>query len=183
VPIETAAPGWIGRYRVAILRSRETRSDDMAGRIEQRLKELSIELPKAAAPAANYVPTVRAGDLLFVSGQVTVKDGQFTFVGKLGRDYTLEQGQQAARLCAINVLAQVKAALDGDLDRVKRCVKLTVFVNSVDDFTDQPKVANGASDLLVEVLGDAGRHARSAIGVNVLPLDLAVEVEAIFEVA
>jgi enamine deaminase RidA (YjgF/YER057c/UK114 family) len=155
----------------------------MAGRIEQRLKELKIALPKAATPVANYVPTVRTGDLLFVSGQVPLKDGQFTFVGKLGREYTLEQGQEAARLCVVNLLSQAKAALDGDLDRVKRCVKLVVFVNSVDDFKDQPKVANGASDLLVEVFGDAGRHARSAVGVNVLPLDLAVEVEAIFEVA
>lgn len=155
----------------------------MAGRIDGRLKELGIELPTAGKPVANYVPTVRTGDLLFVSGQVALKDSQPTFVGKLGKEFTLEQGQQAARLCAMNVLAQVKAALDGDLDRVKRCCKLTVFVNSVDDFKDQPKVANGASDLLVEVLGDAGRHTRSAVGVNVLPLDLAVEVEAIFEVA
>jgi enamine deaminase RidA (YjgF/YER057c/UK114 family) len=155
----------------------------MAGRIEGRLKELKLELPTAAKPVANYVPVVRTGNLAFVSGQVTVQNGEFKFIGKLGREFTLEQGQQAARLCGMNILAQLKAALDGDLDRVKRCVKLVVFVNSLDDFKDQPKVANGVSDLMVEVFGDAGRHARSAIGVNVLPLDVAVEAEAIFEVA
>ena len=155
----------------------------MAGRIEGRLKELKLELPTAAKPVANYVPVVRTGNLAFVSGQVTVQNGEFKFIGKLGCEFTLEQGQQAARLCGMNILAQLKAALDGDLDRVKRCVKLVVFVNSLDDFKDQPKVANGVSDLMVEVFGDAGRHARSAIGVNVLPLDVAVEAEAIFEVA
>ncbi|MBX6320436.1 MAG: RidA family protein [Rhodospirillaceae bacterium] len=154
----------------------------MAGRIEQRLKDLKLELPTAAKPVANYVPVVRTGNLAFVSGQVTVWNGEFKFVGKLGRDFSVEQGQQAARLCGLNILAQLKAALDGDLDRVRRCVKLVVFVNSADDFTDQPKVANGVSDLMVEVFGEAGRHARSAIGVNVLPLDLAVEAEAVFEV-
>jgi enamine deaminase RidA (YjgF/YER057c/UK114 family) len=155
----------------------------MAGKIEQRLTELKLELPAAAKPVANYVPVVRTGNQAFVSGQVPAWNGEFKFVGKLGREYTLEEGREAARLCGLNVIAQLRAALDGDLDRVKRCVKLVVFVNSVDDFTDQPKVANGVSDLMVEVFGDAGRHARSAIGVNVLPLDLAVEVEAIFEVA
>jgi enamine deaminase RidA (YjgF/YER057c/UK114 family) len=154
----------------------------MAGRIEQRLKELNIELPTAAKPVANYVPVVRTGNLAFLSGQVTAWQGEFKFIGKLGRDFSVEQGQQAARLCGLNLLAQLKAALEGDLDRVKRCVKLIVFVNSVDDFKEQPKVANGVSDLMVEVFGDSGRHARSAIGVNVLPLDVAVEVEAIFEV-
>lgn len=155
----------------------------MAGRIEQRLKELGLELPVAAKPVANYVPVVRTGNLVFVSGQVTVWNGEFRFVGKLGRDFAIEQGQQAARLCGLNIIAQLKAALDGDLDRVRRCVKLVVFVNSVDDFKDQPKVANGVSDLMVDVFGEAGRHARSAVGVNVLPLDLAVEAEAVFEVA
>ncbi len=140
-------------------------------------------LPVSAKPVANYVPVVRTGNLVFVSGQVTVWNGEFRFVGKLGRDFAIEQGQQAARLCGLNIIAQLKAALDGDLDRVRRCVKLVVFVNSVDDFKDQPKVANGVSDLMVDVFGEAGRHARSAVGVNVLPLDLAVEAEAVFEVA
>jgi enamine deaminase RidA (YjgF/YER057c/UK114 family) len=155
----------------------------MAGRIDKLLAEKKIELPKAAAPVANYVPVVLSGNLAFVAGQVTVWNGEFRFIGKLGAAFNVEQGQQAARICGLNVLAQLKAALGGDLDRVSRCVKLNVFVNSLDDFTDQPKVANGVSDLMVEVFGDAGKHARAAIGVNVLPLNVAVEVDAIFEVA
>jgi enamine deaminase RidA (YjgF/YER057c/UK114 family) len=155
----------------------------MAGRIEQRLAELKIELPKAAIPVANYVPVVTVGNLAFVSGQVTIWNGEFKYKGKLGKEFTLEDGQAAARLCALNVIAQVRNALGGDLDRVKRVAKLTVFVNSTDDFTDQPKVANGASDVMVDVFGDAGKHTRSAVGVNVLPLNLAVEVEGIFEIA
>lgn len=154
----------------------------MAGRIDQRLAELKIELPQAAAPVANYVPAVTAGNLVFISGQVTVWNGEFKYVGKLGRDFSVEEGQAAARLCGLNILAQLKAALNGDLDRVTRCVKLGVFVNSADDFTDQPKVANGVSDLMVEVLGDAGKHARFAVGTNALPLNVAVEVDAVFEV-
>jgi enamine deaminase RidA (YjgF/YER057c/UK114 family) len=155
----------------------------MTGKIEKLLAEKKIELPKAAIPVANYVPVVIAGGLAFVAGQVTVWNGEFKFVGKLGKEYAVAEGQQAARLCGLNILAQLKAALDGDLDRVKRCVKLNVFVNSTADFADQPKVANGVSDLMVEVLGDAGKHARAAVGVNVLPLNLAVEVDAVFEVA
>ena len=154
----------------------------MAGRIDQRLAELKIELPQAAAPVANYVPAVTAGNLVFISGQVTVWNGEFKYVGKLGRDFSVEEGQAAARLCGLNILAQLRAALNGDLDRVTRCVKLGVFVNSADDFTDQPKVANGVSDLMVEVLGDAGKHARFAVGTNALPLNVAVEVDAVFEV-
>jgi enamine deaminase RidA (YjgF/YER057c/UK114 family) len=155
----------------------------MAGRIEKVLADKKIELPKAAAPVANYVPVVIAGNLAFVSGQVTVSNGEFKFIGKLGREFDVAQGQQAARMCGLNVLAQLKAALGGDLDRVKRCVKLGVFVNSTDSFTDQPKVANGVSDLIVEVFGDAGKHARFAVGSNVLPLNVAVEVDAVFEIA
>lgn len=155
----------------------------MAGRIDKILADKKIELPKAAAPVANYVPVVQVGNLAFTAGQVTVWNGEFKFVGKLGKEYTVEQGQQAARLCGLNVIAQLKAALGGDLDRVKRCVRLGVFVNSTAEFTDQPKVANGVSDLMVEVFGEAGKHARSAVGVNVLPLNLAVEVDAVFEIA
>jgi enamine deaminase RidA (YjgF/YER057c/UK114 family) len=155
----------------------------MSGRVEKLLADKKIELPKAAAPVANYVPVVIAGNLAFVSGQVTVWNGEFKFVGKLGQEFDVAQGQQAARLCGLNVIAQLKAALDGDLDRVKRCVKLGVFVNSTDGFTDQPKVANGVSDLIVEVFGDAGKHARFAVGSNVLPLNVAVEVDAVFEIA
>ncbi len=155
----------------------------MAGRIDKRLAELRLELPKAAAPVANYVPVVIAGNLAFVAGQVTAWNGEFKYIGRLGQEYTVEQGQAAARICGLNILAQLKAALGGDLDRVKRCVRLGVFVNSVDGFTDQPKVANGVSDLIVEVFGDAGKHARTAVGTNVLPLNLAVEVDAVFEIA
>ncbi|MSP82564.1 MAG: RidA family protein [Alphaproteobacteria bacterium] len=153
----------------------------MAGRVEARLKELGIELPQAAAPVANYVPYVIVGNLLFISGQITMQGGKPQYVGQVGRDFTVEEGAKAARICGINILAQVKAAL-GDLDRVKRCVKLTGFVNAAPLFAEQPKVINGASDLMVEVLGDAGRHARAAVGVASLPVGVAVEVDAIFEI-
>lgn len=154
----------------------------MAGRIEARLKELKIELPQAAAPVANYVPAVRSGDLLFIAGQICQWNGERRFLGKLGGEISLEQGQEAARLCALNILAQARNALGGDLDRIIRCVRLGAFVNSRDDFIQQPQVANGASNVMVEVLGDAGRHARAAVGVNTLPGGVAVEVEAVFEV-
>ncbi len=153
----------------------------MARTVEMRLQELKIELPKAAAPVANYVPVVVTGHLASVSGQVTILNGEIKYQGKLGRDLTIEEGQQAARLCGLNLIAQLKAAL-GDLDRIKRCVKLNVFVNSMADFADQPKVANGVSDLMVEVFGDAGKHSRSAVGVANLPLNVAVEVDALFEI-
>ena len=154
----------------------------MTGRIEARLKELGIELPKAGEVAGNYVPFVRSGDLLFIAGQLPVWMGERRFPGKLGREISIEQGQQAARLCGLNIFAHLRNAVNGDLDRVVRCVRLGGFVNSTADFLDQPRVVNGASDLMVELLGDAGRHARTAIGTNVLPFDLAVEVDAIFEV-
>ncbi len=154
----------------------------MAGRIEARLKELKVELPQAATPVANYVPAVRSGELLFIAGQICQWQGERRFIGKLGREIGLEQGQEAARLCALNILAQAKAALGGDLDRILRCVRLGVFVNCADDYTQQPQVANGASNLMVELLGDAGRHARAAVGVSALPGGVAVEVDAVFEV-
>jgi len=154
----------------------------MPGRIEERLKQLGLELPRSAAPVANYVPFVRSGDLLFIAGQICQWNGERRFVGKLGREITVEQGQEAAKLCALNILAHVKTALDGDLDRVLRCVRLGAFVNGTDDFTEQPQVANGASNLMVELLGDAGRHARAAVGVNALPGGVAVEIDAVFEV-
>lgn len=154
----------------------------MPGRIEQRLAELKIELPNAAAPMANYVPAVRSGNLLFVSGQICQWNGERRYVGKLGAEISVEDGKQAARLCALNLLAQTKRALDGDLDRVVRVVRLGGFVNAVPSFADQPQVVNGASDLMVEVFGDAGRHARAAVGVGSLPGGAAVEVDAVFEV-
>jgi enamine deaminase RidA (YjgF/YER057c/UK114 family) len=155
----------------------------MSGRVAARLKELNLALPDAPAPVANYVPAVRAGGILYVSGQIPLEGGKPQFVGKLGRDIGVEQGQQAARLCALNVLAQARAALGGDLDRIVRCVRVGGFVSCTPDFTDQPQVVNGASDLFVAVLGEAGRHARAAVGVASLPRGVAVEVEAVFEVS
>ena len=155
----------------------------MSGRVAARLKELNLTLPDAPAPVANYVPAVRAGSILYVSGQIPLEGGKPQFVGKLGRDIGIEQGQQAARLCALNVLAQARAALGGDLDRIVRCVRVGGFVNCTPDFTDQPQIVNGASDLFVAVLGEAGRHARAAVGVASLPRGVAVEVEAAFEVS
>lgn len=150
-------------------------------KIETRLAELGVTLPDAPAPAANYVPWVVSGDMVFVSGQISMNaDGLIT--GKLGDDMETEAGALAARTCAVSLLAQLKAACDGDIDRLKRVVKLTGFVNSTPDFTEQPKVINGCSDFLVEALGDAGRHARSAVSAPSLPLGVAVEIEAIFQI-
>ena len=154
----------------------------MTGTIASRLNAMGVSLPTPVAPAANYVPAVRSGNLLFIAGQVPVRDGKPEFVGKLGAGLSVEQGHQAARLCAINILAQVASALDGDLDRVVRCVRLGGFVNAVPEFTEQPQVINGASDFIVEVFGEAGKHARAAVGVGSLPRGVAVEVDAIFEV-
>ncbi|QFT57969.1 putative endoribonuclease L-PSP [Sulfitobacter sp. THAF37] len=149
--------------------------------IADRLAELGVTLPDAPAPAANYVPYVQVGSTLYVSGQISNgPDGLIT--GKLGADMDVAQGAEAARSCAINLLAQVKAACGGDIERLDRVVKLTGFVNSTQDFTDQPKVINGASDFLVEALGDAGRHARSAVSAPSLPVGVAVEIEGIFEI-
>ncbi len=154
----------------------------MASEIEARLKSLGIELPPVPAPAANYIPTVITGKLVFVSGQVPMTPDGVKFVGKIGREFSIEDGQKAARICAINILANLKGAL-GDLEKVRRIVKVTGFVNAVADFNEPQKVVNGASDLLTEVLGERGKHSRSAIGVATLPLGVAVEVEAIAEIA
>ena len=152
-------------------------------RIDARLKELNIVLPTPPAPVASYVPYVVSGNQVFISGQVTLTPDGLKYVGTVGKELTLEDGKAAARLCALNVLAQAKAACGGNLDRVKRVVKVTAFVNSVPGFAQQPEVANGASDLFVEVFGDAGRHARSAVGAGSLPRNVAVEVDAVIEIA
>jgi enamine deaminase RidA (YjgF/YER057c/UK114 family) len=153
----------------------------MTGKIEARLAELGVTLPDAPAPAANYVPFVQVGDLVFVSGQISQgPDGLIK--GKLGADMDVAAGAAAAKRCGMSLLAQARAACGGDLDRIARVVKLTGFVNSTADFTDQPKVINGCSDFLVEVMGDAGRHSRSAVSAPSLPLGVAVEIEAIFQV-
>ena len=150
--------------------------------VQQTLKDLHIELPEAPAPAANYVPFVRTGNLIFVSGQIAM-DANGLVRGKLGENMSLEDGQKAARLCALKLLAQLNAACGGDLNRVTRIVKLTGFVNSTPDFSQHPQVVNGASDLFAELFGDAGKHARAAVGSSSLPMGVAVEVEGIFEVS
>ena len=152
------------------------------GQFDKRLAELGIVLPVPAKPVANYVGWVRTGNLVLTAGQVSFKDGKIEYQGKVGKDFSVEEAQKAARLCALNVIAQLKEACSGDLDRVKRIVKLVGFVNAVPEFTDHPKVVNGASDVMVEVFGDKGKHARSAVGSGSLPVNVAVEVEAIAEV-
>jgi len=149
--------------------------------LASRLADLGVTLPDAPAPAANYVPFVQIGDIVYVSGQISNgSDGLIT--GKLGADMDVDAGAAAAKTCAINLLAQVKAACGGDIDRLVRVVKLTGFVNSTAEFTQQPQVVNGASDFLVEALGDAGRHSRSAVSAASLPLGVAVEIEGIFQI-
>lgn len=158
----------------------------MSSEIETRLARLGIALPQAAAPVANYVPAVISGHLLVISGQLAFgADGKLAdrHKGKLGAEVSDEAGKEAARLCAVNLLAQAKAALGGDLSRLKRCVRLGGFINAVPTYAALPAIMNGASDLMVEAMGDAGRHARSTIGVAELPMDCAVEVEAMFEIA
>jgi enamine deaminase RidA (YjgF/YER057c/UK114 family) len=153
----------------------------MPGTVEEKLQQLGITLPPAPAPAANYAPYAMSGGLLFVAGQLPKDDSGLQFAGKLGGGVSTEDGQAAARLCALNILAQAKAAL-GDLERIALCLRLNGFVNSTPDFTDQPTVINGASDIIGEVLGAAGVHSRIAVGVASLPMGAAVEVDAVFAV-
>lgn len=150
--------------------------------IEQKLKELGIDVPEAAAPVANYVPFVVSGNIVSVSGQVPIKDGKIVFTGKVNKDVSIEDACTAARLCALNIVAQLKSACEGDLNRVKRIVKLGGFVNCTDGFGGQPQIINAASDLMVDIFGDAGRHSRSAVGVNALPLNVPVEIDALVEI-
>lgn len=189
--IEAAADS--GNYRSRSLRGGMQSAKDrpvptlrrtiMAGLIEKKLSGLGVTLPTPASPIANYVPFVRSGNILVVSGQVCFgNDGKLVVKGQLGAGVSVEDGQKAARACAINLLAQLKAAL-GDLDKVVRVMRLGGFINSSPGFTDGPKVMNGASDLMVEVFGDKGRHARTTVGVSALPADAAVEVEGLFEVS
>lgn len=153
----------------------------MGSAVERRLADLGHELPEAAAPAANYLPYATSGKLVLVSGQLPVRDGKIAYVGRLGETVGVDQGKAAAALCALNLLAQAKAACDGDLDRLARCLKLGGFVACTPEFTDQPTVINGASDLIAAAMGQAGRHARFAVGAASLPLGASVEIEAIFE--
>ena len=155
----------------------------MSGKIEARLKELGIELPQPATPVANYVPFTVSGNLVFISGQICQWNGELRFVGKLGGAISIADGREAAKLCALNILAHLRVACGGDLDRVRHVLRLGGFVNCTPEFTDMPQVVNGASDLMVAVFGDGGRHARAAVGMNGLPGGVAVEVEAIFEIS
>ena len=154
----------------------------MTGTFEAKLKNLGISLPNPPSPAANYVPYVRVADIIYVSGQISANEGGL-IKGKLGDDMTTAQGAEAARTCALSLLAQVKAACGGNLDRLLRVIKLTGFVNSTTNYIEQPSVVNGASDLLVEVLGDVGKHSRSAVSAASLPLGVAVEIEGIFQIS
>ena len=149
---------------------------------EEKIKELKIELPEAKAPVGSYVATKVSGKLLYVSGQISMNSNGELIKGKVGKDLTTEEAYKAAERCGLSIVAQVKNACDGDLSKVKSCIKLTGFVNSTDDYTEQPKVINGASDLIASIFGDAGMHTRAAVSTNSLPLGVSVEVDAIFEI-
>ncbi len=155
----------------------------MSGTVEDRLKSLNIELPVPTTPVANYVPFVHSGSQVFFAGQIPIGPDGSLMVGKVGDDVSIDDAIAAARLCGLNLIAQVRAACDGDLDRVVRCLRLTGFVNCIDGADFQPQVINGVSDLMVEVFGEAGRHSRSAVGVNALPRNVPVEVDGIFEIS
>ena len=149
--------------------------------IEKKIKELGLSLPQATDPVGSYVATKISGKFLFISGQISIDDKGTLIKGKLGKDLNTEDGYQAAKRCGLSIIAQAKKACDGDLSRIKSCIKLTGFVNSTEDFTDQPKVINGASELIVSILGESGMHTRAAVSTNSLPLGVSVEVDAIFE--
>lgn len=149
--------------------------------IEKKIEEMGLTLPEATLPAANYVPTMISGNMLFVSGQLPMMGGKPQYIGKVGKDISLEDAQACARICGLNILAHTRAALGGDLSRISKLVRMGIFVNASDDYTDHPKVANGVSDFMVALFGDAGKHARFAVGVSGLPFGVAVEVDATFE--
>lgn len=154
----------------------------MTSIFDEKLKEIGFELPKPSVAAANYVPFTVSGNLVFISGQLPIWEGELKFKGALGRDFTVEEGQMAAQLCALNLLAHLKTACEGDLGRVERCVRLGGFVSCDATFKEHPKVINGASDLIGQVFGEKGKHARAAVGVSSLPLGVAVEVDGVFEI-
>ena len=148
---------------------------------EKKIQELKIKLPEAKPPVGSYVATKITGNLLFISGQISIEENGELIKGKIGKDLSTEQGYEAAKRCGLSIVAQAKVACDGDLSKIKSCIKLTGFVNSTEDFTEQPKVINGASDLIATIFGDAGMHTRAAVSTNSLPLGVSVEVDAIFE--
>ena len=161
------------------IKQRDQKRNKMS--FDKKIEELKIELPKPAAPVGSYVATKVSGKLLFISGQISINEKGELIKGKLGKELDTQAGYNAAKRCAINIVAQVKKACDGDLSKVKSCIKLTGFVNSTDNFTEQPKVLNGASDLIASIFGNAGMHVRAAVSSNSLPLGVSVEVDAIFE--
>lgn len=155
----------------------------MSNSPKENLENMGINLPEPVAPVANYVPYTQSGNLYSISGQIPLKDGALPYTGKVGVDISLEKGQEAARLCAINIIAQINNLCGGDLNKVNRIVKLGVFINCDNGFGDQPEVANGASDLMVEVFGDKGKHSRSAVGTNALPRNVSVEIDALVDIS
>jgi enamine deaminase RidA (YjgF/YER057c/UK114 family) len=155
--------------------------EDMSGQIDAKIKELGLELPAPAQPAGSYVQFYISGNIIYISGQIPFWSGEARWQGKVGQDYSIEEGQEAAKICALNIIAQAKAALDGDLDRVKQIIKLGGFVNATPDFDMHPKVINGASDLMAAVFGEKGKHTRFAMGAGSLPLGVAVEIDAMIE--
>ena len=150
--------------------------------IENRLKELNIKIDKIPAPAANYLPYIKSGNQIFISGQLPVKNGEIAFKGKVGNEVTIEEAREEAKICAINIIANLKEACDGDLNKVKKCVKLGIFINAIDDFAQHPQIGNGASDLMVDIFAEKGKHSRFAVGVSSLPFNVPVEIDAIFEI-
>lgn len=154
----------------------------MTDTIEARMKSLGIKLPEVNPPAANYIPYIKTGNLVYVAGQTCKWNGVLQYIGKVGKEYNLEEGQQAARLCALNLILQIKNACEGHLDKVKQCIRLTIFVNATDDFSDHAKIADGASNLIVDIFGERGKHVRTSLGANSLPSQTTVEIDAIFEI-
>ncbi|MDA9231035.1 RidA family protein [Rickettsiales bacterium] len=150
--------------------------------IEDRLKKLNIKIDKIPAPAANYLPYIKSGNQIFISGQLPMKNGEIAFKGKVGKNVTIEEAKEAARICAINIITNLKEACDGDLNKVKKCVKLGIFINAIDDFAQHPQIGNGASDLMVDIFAKKGKHSRFAVGVSSLPFNVPVEIDAIFEI-
>jgi|TARA_Y100000389_G_C17469290_1_gene528763 enamine deaminase RidA (YjgF/YER057c/UK114 family) len=148
----------------------------------EKIQSLNISLPKPTTPVANYVGYVKSGNMVFISGQLPIKDGELQFIGKVGKEISIEDATKAAQLCTINILSQLNDACANNLDKVKKCIKLGIFVNGIEEFADHPKVANGASDLIADIFGDKGKHARAAVGSGSLPFNVSVEVDAIFEI-
>ena len=154
----------------------------MTNIIEERMKSLGINLPEVNPPAANYLPFIKTGNLIFIAGQTCKFNGVLQYVGKVGKEYNVEEGQQAARLCALNIVLQIKNACDGSLEKVKQCIRLNIFINATDDFTEHAKIADGASNLIVDIFGEQGKHVRTSLGAKSLPSQTTVEIDAIFEV-